>query len=1239
MSIVLPTLEVITGFATGTAVASLDLIAFETTERLDNLNTATARVAYPFRTTVSQRTPLRAVGADGVTREYRVTRIVRNVREKWADLEMAAPLFDLGTAGFVRQTVNGQAVFAVNATLTLSQWLTTYILTNLSADGLSWLDTTPGTVNNTASWPISGTRFTRLALLQALAELSGQEFYLTQPVPGGLYRIAFESQRGSSGNGKAFAFLKNLQTQNEDRTDTDLVSIVSPFGAIPSGSTEAATLADNLWSYTGTSGDGYLQLADPNGGAGPIGFDSFLVGAYVEGPINSALAPTRSQIIASRASDHGVTVTPPLALTAGDRVRVVADSSGNPLIELARPSALSSFTRIVQPLELSSGRGEANRILNGRFQVANLYAWTAANAVSPAAYCELQRSELGTTVIGAANGARAAGTGTGTPLSIRNLAPGSWVRQQDELQIGNATCVVTADTIPSSTGTMAIPVSPGLPGSFADNTAISLIRREVRSVTAHSSAQSPLSPFFWLAETNTENLQRAFGPAGLTLSGGGYTLSVQTWQWENAPYGNRLERRSGRLLMRLGNASSLSAGMSWASSGTDVGSVTPLNTSNDVLLVAASQVTVGAASGFTQISLVLSANDAAKLSVGSRVRYKQDPNTPSYWPFRVYNSVLQGSYTYWTCIVVSKTGNTVILEGEKPFGTETVMLALPDGHNNGVGQAYTAMPCCSVLIPANTAMTWSQVKETRSLNLNGAHSSGATTVNTKAVAIIARRDWQAGDTLSVWRNIPWRVVTTGVSLTRVEDGSAVFQYWEAVFTLNTSLTTLTDAIRANAVANTYSNPVLLGVTVNPSGTTNGDIISISGSSLTARFYSDAVGGNVNGVQDISSSSDNLEAYTVASPGAAWQTNGTATVPLTAAIPTGRSYLKGLEVKASWQASTGFLHLGADLSAGATTVSVTGNDSCSIVTTSPNSQGTYGLYRVTANNGSTIPIQGNTMYAAASAQANASGVVSVTPTAANTNAITDGAQVSITRPALIRAGTDVTTGSVIRLLYAPGNNSIPLSSTPGVQSSPFYVSVPSGGSRVVTALVTVAMNAGTYTLGQFPCIGLHDAAGNVLAYARVSDGTVTVNNVAYVRLICSATLTASQAVYLRIFGGFSAQPTSWHVVLDAMVALTAATDVPYVEGSWANVLWQTAVNYLSVYGRELKAIEVGAADIQFVTGAVNASLPPLGATVKLEDTGDSVRLVGMTVDHFDYTRTKFTFDSLRETAARLLGARS
>ncbi|OBQ31862.1 MAG: hypothetical protein AN485_23015, partial [Anabaena sp. MDT14b] len=236
-----------------------------------------------------------------------------------------------------------------------------------------------------------------------------------------------------------------------------------------------------------------------NSTATPILVDTQWQGAFLVDRFGFA-----QSILNARASDGAVQLGSTTGLSVGSRVWIAADSSGTPLVEVYDASSVGARRRSV-PLPLAGLRGEANELRNGRF-LDGLSQWTGANPTTPPAFAEVPRNEFGVTRNGQANGARAAGTGTGTPFAVKGLPANSFVRQWAELRVGGATLPVTADAIPDTSGAFTLALGgAGLPGSYPDNTAFTLIRRETRTLTLDG-AQSPLTNFLIFRDTNTDNL-------------------------------------------------------------------------------------------------------------------------------------------------------------------------------------------------------------------------------------------------------------------------------------------------------------------------------------------------------------------------------------------------------------------------------------------------------------------------------------------------------------------------------------------------------------------------------------------------------------------------------------------------------------------------------------------------------------------------------------------------------------
>jgi hypothetical protein len=1210
-----PVLEVIAGFGPGAATGQLGVVSCSTTERVDNNHALTARLRWPTAVPVTQRTKLRLTGADGVVREYRVRRVVRDIGARLVDVEAGPPWLDLASAGVVRDLSGSVARCTIDTTLTLAGWLTTYVLTNLAADGLTWLDTTLGTIEATDTRQLRFQSATRLAIVNALAEAFGLEWFLSQPTPGGLYRLNFVAKRGA-GLTAYFSANRELLTQTNDSNDDQLVTHVTVFGDVPQGDTEPATMGDHLWRVSAIA-SGWVTLVDPAGGDAPLPIDDVVNGLYLAGPLTGTVAPTYRQIGDTRGSDSSVFLANTTGLAVGSLVAIRATTAGAPVDTLGDPTAVAAYDRAVLPVTVGGLRGEANFVDDGRFQ-QGVARWGAVNPQTPAAFVEMARTETPAALTFAANvpGGRSAGVAGTTPLPVDGLAPGTRILLGDQLTQAGSNHYPTGDAIPNASGQLALTLpSPGLPAGFADDAPITLVRQKRLALT--NDLQLPyFSKYFVLSNASALELQFLTGfdngvadvvvtdPASGTFPPNGFPVAPGASGVRFFPYPGDTTK-----------VFAVADGVASSDSPKGIFQIV------GVTVTSAARLTLTRGGGYN--TGTMAANDFVTLPLSV-----------------VALGVAAFDGTALTGRIVSVDGSTIVVD----------VLGIPSGFTL-VGKSFNYLPNWQPALPdplfVNAVYAWNLThaaastftvvrrKESRTWRFSGAHAQNQTAVTLKPIAALATRHWQSGD--AIYAEVPGYTVTARFTALNVLAGTGTLDL-------------------ANSTVQSFPLSDVQTVFLLVSGTFEFDdgssqwstseiavrILSITGSSVTLAVPDDLTTGSVATVPvtvsgDVATST---KTYSVTGS-ASWGTDGAASVPIAAA---GYPLAAGVTVWSNWQGSAALskMVVRTGFAAGVTTMALLADDEYESDWNGTTDH-VVSLYRVfggttPAPGNSYLTVPGNTFLATATVTANGSGQASVPFSGSNANAVSDNAVLTLTRPALLRAG-DVTTGSIVRLLYSPGNASVPTSATPGPRSAYRWVDVPAGATRVVTAYATLVMTAGTYPLGQLPAIAIVNAAGTVLGHARFADGTVVVNNIVHGTLIAQATLTSSQAVAVAAYGGFTASPSLWHGLIEAWGVVSPATDVPFVDGSHANALWTSAMKYLQTYAREVRSIAVEFANLQLLGGDVAAGgVPALGSDIVLEDTGDRVRLMGVQLDHMDPTRSQLTLDALRPTAARLLGVK-
>lgn len=319
---------------------------------------------------------IRVTRATGDVFEYRVRSRRRVLGSGLREIEAESVRDELGRAGVITQTVAGVTSIDVGGIRTVEGWLDDVVLPFLAARGYPYF------VRGVVAWaaPVtlvaSGTGYTALSLLLALADATGYVLR-TRRVGGTQVAIDFLGNLGALAPLIPVAAARNLVDLAEVEEDDGLVSSLMPLGDVVDG--RRATIAENAWRITLITGAGpyWLTLEDPAGAAPPIGF----AGQFGTGPGAQAgylLTKTAAtvQITDSRVlPSNAVQVASTTGLAVGDLVQIVADTNGARLLELANPSVVERNAKVGD----FTGGGARNLALDGRFA-----EWT--DLVTPAWY-------------------------------------------------------------------------------------------------------------------------------------------------------------------------------------------------------------------------------------------------------------------------------------------------------------------------------------------------------------------------------------------------------------------------------------------------------------------------------------------------------------------------------------------------------------------------------------------------------------------------------------------------------------------------------------------------------------------------------------------------------------------------------------------------------------------------------------------------------------------------------------
>jgi hypothetical protein len=326
--------------------------------------------------------PRELADANGVA-EGRCLRVLSQTRgEQWwylsqvSDSDGDQALVSL-TAGPMRQLLTVRGVVRSGATTTfepgartISALLSTYVLTNLSADGLSWISL--GTIDSDDTIDIGSiARATRNSVLDAIEQQTGYSARLRGVYTSGVLTGFALDVLVNPAASADIVLLSGPAIESIQRTRDALraATVAVPF------STSGQPMAETVWLIDSVSGTtpAWLLLRDPTtANPWPVQEDDQLNGYYVQ-----LRDGTQAQITDSRASDSAVQIATVGSFTAGKEVTIVANTAGDPLIELSSPAGLaSSRGRLVSTVSTTVADSRRNYVSNGA-----LTSWT--NATTP----------------------------------------------------------------------------------------------------------------------------------------------------------------------------------------------------------------------------------------------------------------------------------------------------------------------------------------------------------------------------------------------------------------------------------------------------------------------------------------------------------------------------------------------------------------------------------------------------------------------------------------------------------------------------------------------------------------------------------------------------------------------------------------------------------------------------------------------------------------------------------------
>lgn len=457
----------------GAPVGELIVVAGQYSDQLDNTDAISLTIQHDARVAVELRYVLRVTDGGGVVREYRIQARGRTLANGQRTVKGISVLADLAASGLVRTVTGGATTYDIGGRYTPTEFVDTFVLANLSADGLSWL--ARGTIDFTAYETITApnTGWTRLEWLRQIANKTGGELRLRRNGSTS-YLIDLVTQVGSAAAAVPIALGKNLLALQEDIDDGELATAITVQGSTETGATAPASIGENAWVLGTIPGSGYwIPLTDPGGGAGPVAFASqFGTAAGSQAAYLLRSDGGTTQITDSRITpDNAVLVAAATGLTAGHHVQLVADASATRLTELRAPGV----KRLHRVDTLADARGERNLLRNGLLlnwtDAFTPQLWTAQGGTMEVG--EYRRAELATHSGIVVNGAHSAGAGgiafRNAPANARFYSNEYFVVGAAPYRVGNIVAEANgsgAGSIVFASGTLPSPLADGDPITF-----------------------------------------------------------------------------------------------------------------------------------------------------------------------------------------------------------------------------------------------------------------------------------------------------------------------------------------------------------------------------------------------------------------------------------------------------------------------------------------------------------------------------------------------------------------------------------------------------------------------------------------------------------------------------------------------------------------------------------------------------------------------------------------------------
>jgi hypothetical protein len=298
------------------------------------------------------------------------------------------------------------------------------------------------TVQNTASWRFTRTSGTSYAL----------DFYTTLP------SVTHYPMIG-----------EDVLALTDETDAQEILTEITPL------SREGLTLADARWEIRPGTSAVTRTMRDPKTLVTPFTAADQAIGWYLVGYDYTANLPrTVGPITASTAAGLVTFGSDPTA-SIGSMLytRFALDADGTPVTSLENPAGIALYQRRSSVIRAVDQSAVGQLLPDPLVQDAS-GAWQRQGSPTEGAY--IPAAEFGVTRTGAANGARGAGTGVGTPFTTDGWPASTKFYIGDPLVVAGMTLYVDADATANGAGVVSLTLSSVNGVAIADNAVITLTR-------------------------------------------------------------------------------------------------------------------------------------------------------------------------------------------------------------------------------------------------------------------------------------------------------------------------------------------------------------------------------------------------------------------------------------------------------------------------------------------------------------------------------------------------------------------------------------------------------------------------------------------------------------------------------------------------------------------------------------------------------------------------------------------